>query len=96
MKYGLSEISYKKIKEVIDKYSDYEFIVFGSRARGDYKNGSDLDLAIRGSVEEEKQFEILNSFDLLDIPYMIDLVFMCKIEKEELIESIKRDGIKFE
>ena len=96
MKYGLSEISYKKIKEVIDKYSDYEFIVFGSRARGDYKNSSDLDLAIRGSVEEEKQFEILNSFDLLDIPYMIDLVFMCKIEKEELIESIKRDGIKFE
>lgn len=36
MKYGLSEISYKKIKEVIDKYSNYEFIVFGSRARVDY------------------------------------------------------------
>ena len=96
MKYGLSEISYKKIKEVIDKYSDYEFIVFGSRARGDYKNGSDLDLAVQGNISEKEQFEILNSFDLLDIPYMIDIVFMCKLEKEGLIETIKRDGIKFE
>lgn len=95
MKYGLSEISYKKIKEVIDKYSNYEFIVFGSRARGDYKNGSDLDIAVVGNIDEKEQFNILNSFDLLDIPYMIDIVFICKLEKKELIEAIKRDGIKF-
>ena len=48
MKYGLTDRSYQKIKEVINKYSDYEFIVFWSRARGDYKNGSDLDLAVKG------------------------------------------------
>ena len=38
MKYGLTDVSYQKIKNVINKYQNYEFIVFGSRARGDYKN----------------------------------------------------------
>ena len=96
MKYGLSEISYKKIKEVINKYPNYDFIIYGSRARGDYKNGSDLDIAIDGNIDEREQFMILNSFDLLDIPYMLDIVFMKKIKKKELIDSIKRDGVKFE
>ena len=96
MKYGLSEISYKKIKEVINKYPNYDFIIYGSRARGDYKNGSDLDIAIDGNIDEREQFMILNSFDLLDIPYMLDIVFMKKIQKKELIDSIKRDGVKFE
>lgn len=96
MKYGLTDISYQKIKNVIEKYSDYEFIVFGSRARGDYKNNSDIDIAINGDIQQEKQYEILNAFDLLDIPYMIDIIFTCKVKKQELLDSIKRDGVKFE
>ena len=96
MKYGLTDRSYKKIKEVISKYSDYEFIVFGSRARGDYKNGSDLDLAVKGEMNEKNYYAILNSFDLLDIPYMIDIVFISKIKKKELLDAIQRDGVKFE
>ena len=96
MNYGLTERSYQKIKEVINKYSDYEFIVFGSRARGDYKNGSDLDLAVKGEIDEKNYYAILNSFDLLDIPYMIDIVFICKVKKNELLDAIQRDGVKFE
>ncbi len=96
MNYGLTERSYQKIKEVINKYSDYEFIVFGSRARGDYKNGSDLDLAVKGEIDEKNYYAILNSFDLLDIPYMIDIVFICKVKKKELLDAIQRDGVKFE
>ena len=96
MKYGLADRSYQKIKEVVDKYSNYEFIVFGSRARGDYKNGSDLDLAVKGEIDEEQYYKILNSFDLLDIPYMIDIVFINKVKKQELLDAIEKDGIKFE
>ena len=96
MNYGLTERSYQKIKKVINKYSDYEFIVFGSRARGDYKNGSDLDLAVKGEIDEKNYYAILNSFDLLDIPYMIDIVFICKVKKKELLDAIQRDGVKFE
>ena len=73
-------MDYQKIKKVVNKYPKYEFIVFGSRARGDYKNGSDLDIAIKGDVDEKEQYNILNSFDLLDIPYMLDVVFINKIQ----------------
>ena len=96
MKYGLTDVSYQKIKNVINKYQNYEFIVFGSRARGDYKNGSDLDIAIKGEMDDKKQYEILSSFDLLDIPYMIDIIFVNKINKKELIDSIEKEGVKFE
>ena len=96
MKFGLTDETYKKIKDVVNKYQEYAFKVFGSRARGDFKNNSDIDIAVEGEVNREKQIEIMNSFDLLDIPYMVDIVFICELQKEELIESIKRDGVIYE
>lgn len=94
--YGLTENTYKKIKEVVEAYKNYTFKVFGSRARGDFKNNSDIDIAIEGNINKEKQIEIMNCFDLLDIPYTIDIIFVCEIEKEELLQSIKRDGVIYE
>lgn len=96
MKFGLTENTYQKIKEVINGYQEYVFKVFGSRARGDFKPSSDIDIAVEGIVNREEQKEIINCFDSLDIPYMIDIVFMCDLEKEELLESIKRDGVIYE
>ena len=95
MKFGLTLESFNKIKEVIKKYNMYEFKVFGSRARGDYKKGSDIDLAVYGDIEDKTKFNIRNDFDMLDIPYMIDLIFVQDISKEELIKSIKKDGVDF-
>ena len=96
MKYGLSEEIYNKIKNIVNKYNNYEFKIFGSRARGDYKSNSDIDIVVIGCVESKEQFNIKDEFDLLDIPYTIDLIFMQDIIKEELIESIKREAIKYE
>ena len=42
MKYRINKISFEKIKSVIDKYSNYTFKVFGSRARGDFKKAQTL------------------------------------------------------
>lgn len=96
MRFGLTENSYEKIKEIVNTYKDYRFKVFGSRARGDNKPNSDIDIAVEGEISTEKQKEIMNCFDSLDIPYMIDIVFICDLEKEELLESIKRDGVTYE
>ncbi len=96
MKFGLTDKSYNEIKEVIKKYKEYTFKVFGSRARGDYKNSSDIDLVVEGNIPKEKQIEIMNDLDQINIPYMIDIVFLCELEKEELIKSIKRDGVVYE
>lgn len=91
MRYGLSEEIYIKIKKIEDKYSKYQFKIFGSRARGDYKKDSDIDIAIFGDIKDEEQYKILNEFDLLDIPYTFDIVFVKKITKKEFIDSILRE-----
>lgn len=95
MKYGLSEETYNKIKEVIKKNKDYKFILFGSRARGDYKSTSDIDIAIKENVSREEQYKIMNEIDLLDIIYKIDLVFIDEKTNPELLKSIRRDGVEF-
>lgn len=96
MKYGLSENTYEEIKQIVEKYSNYEFRVYGSRARGDFKENSDIDIAIMGNISEKERFTILNDFDLLNIPYMIDVVFYEEIEKQELKQAIDKEGILYE
>lgn len=93
MEVGLSNEIIKSIKDIVRKYN-YEFKIFGSRARGNYKYNSDIDIAIFENVCEEDEYKIKNDFDLLDIPYMIDLVFINKNTKKELLNSIKEEGIK--
>ena len=96
MKYGLSEETYNKIKNIVKKYSNYQFYIYGSRARGNYKANSDIDIAIMDFVEDIEKNKIKNEFDILDIPYTIDLIFIKDITKKELLESIKKEGIKYE
>ena len=95
MKVGLTIESYNKIKNIINKYKQYTFKIFGSRARGDYKNSSDIDIAVAGKIDDTTKFNIRNDFDLIDIPYMIDLVFEEEITKQELLKSIEEEGVKF-
>ena len=93
MRYGLSEEIYIKIKNIADKYSEYQFKIFGSRARGDYKDNSDIDIAVFGDIKDDEEYKILDEFDLLDIPYTVDVVFMKKINKKEFINSILKEGV---
>lgn len=93
MRYGLSEEIYLQIKKITNKYYKYQFKIFGSRARGDYKKNSDIDIAIFGDIKDEDEYKILNEFDLLDIPYTFDIVFVEKITKKEFINSILREGV---
>lgn len=96
MKYGLPQNTYQEIKNVVQKYSNYEFQIYGSRARGNYKENSDIDIAVRGNVPEKDRIAILNDIDLLNIPYMVDIVFYERLEKQELKKSIDEEGILYE
>lgn len=96
MKYGLSEETYNKIKNIVKKYNEYEFKLFGSRARGDYKENSDIDIVVINCLDSKDKFNIKNQIDLLDIPYTIDLVFIEDIVKQEFLDSIKKEAIKYE
>ena len=91
--FGLSNEIIEKIKEITNKY-DINFLIFGSRARGDYKNTSDIDIAVENNVTQEQKYQIINDFDLLDVIYKIDLVFMQDIKNDKFLESIKKEGKK--
>ncbi len=97
MPYGLGENSIIKIVQVFAKYDNVSRVVlYGSRAKGDYKAGSDIDLTIIG---EELNLSLLNkiSIDLDDLllPYTFDISIFRQISNSDLIEHIKRVGKVF-
>ena len=94
MKYGLSEKIVNQINDIIKKYEQYNFKLFGSRARGDYKKTSDIDIAVFENVDKEDEYKIRNEFDLLDIIYKIDLVFINEHIKPKFLDEINKEGVE--
>lgn len=45
---GIKPIVIKEICDIARKYNVQKVILFGSRARGDFKTKSDIDLAVQG------------------------------------------------
>ena len=97
MKYGLKEEAIDKINEVFSKYSEVEVvIIYGSRAKGSYKNGSDIDLTIIGeNIKLELLNKIENELDNLMLPYSFDLSAYKELTNKEFIEHIDRCGVIF-
>ena len=95
MKYGLKEDIIHKLVEIFQKNSKIkDVILFGSRAKGNYRNGSDIDLAIKGkNLKLVDLNELLIKIDGLYLPYEIDIVIYSKIKNKDLIEHIDRIGI---
>jgi len=87
--YGLTDEELNEIKNILKKHTS-KAILFGSRAKGNYKKGSDIDIAING--DERKIRYILNEETFL--PYFFDIVNLEKIKNQNLLEHIKRVGKK--
>ena len=91
--FGLPDKTISMINEIFSKYSDIEkVVIYGSRARGDYKNGSDIDLTIHGDISVGDKIRISGLIYDLPIPYMCDLSIFKNIKNENLVEHIERVG----
>ena len=91
---GLPDAQIEKIIEVFSKYQEVESaIVFGSRAKGNYKYNSDIDIAIKGDVSLTLMNDISIELDELDMPLKIDLIIFNNIDNQELIEYVERVGM---
>jgi predicted nucleotidyltransferase len=97
MKYGLSLSTIQRIQCVLRHYPQVEkAILYGSRAKGNYKNGSDIDLALHGSdLSLNVIYKILDDIDELLLPYTIDLSILKDIRDADVIEHIQRVGVTF-
>ena len=69
--------------------------VFGSRAKGDYKRGSDIDLALVGPVTHDELLHLASELDDLLLPWEIDLVQFDSITNPDLREHIAHVGQTF-
>ncbi len=96
MKFGLKQNVIDKIGSVFEQYGSVkEVIVYGFRAMGNYRNGSDIDLTNKGDLTERNFYDILHGLDNLDLPYMIDLSQFESIDNPDLTDHINRRGKVF-
>ena len=71
-----------------------QVILYGSRAKGNYHMGSDIDLCIIApSLGITQLLEIENKIDDLLLPWTIDLTLQHTIDNQDLLEHIKGKGI---
>lgn len=94
--FGLKESDISILNQVLASYPDVtEAHIFGSRAKGNYKNGSDVDIAIKGNkISYDLVLDIatyLNEETLM--PYRFDILDYHSITNKELSEHIDRAGI---
>ena len=94
MDFGLPKEVLEQIKEVVNKNEKYKFKIFGSRAKNTYKKTSDIDIAVFENVDKEDEYKIRNEFDLLDIIYKIDLVFVNEHIKPKFLDEINKEGVE--
>jgi predicted nucleotidyltransferase len=97
MNFGLKIATIQAIQEVFKLHHEVEkAILYGSRAIGNYRPGSDIDLTLGG---EKLTLTILqkieDELDDLLLPYKIDLSLHKQIENKELLEHIERVGKVF-
>jgi len=97
LKFGLKQATIDKINRVFSAHPQIEqVILYGSRAKGNYRNGSDIDLTIKGEgVTLSQLLKIETELDDLLLPYKIDLSLLHQIDDPDLIDHIRRVGIVF-
>jgi predicted nucleotidyltransferase len=97
MRYGLKEELINKINQVFKKHTVIEAAtLYGSRAKGTFKPGSDIDLTLIGSkLNLEILNAIRNDLDDLNLAYTIDVSIQSDIDNLALLSHIDRVGITF-
>ena len=95
--FGLKRETIKVIQSVFSKYSQIQSVlVYGSRAKGNFKPGSDIDLTIIGqNIDLSLKLQIENEIDDLMLPYKVDLSILSEIENPDLVDHIQRVGKVF-
>ena len=93
--YGLKDSTLQIIIQEMQQHEEIqEAIIFGSRAKGTYQNGSDIDIAIKGP---KISHQLLTSLSRklnqeTPIPHHVDIVYYDQITNQDLIEHIHRVG----
>lgn len=97
MRFGLKENTIAQINTVFAKYPQVESVIlYGSRAKGNYKPGSDIDLTLTG---DEVDLSLIHKIELdlddLLLPYTLELSAYRHLSNPDLLDHIDRVGKLF-
>jgi predicted nucleotidyltransferase len=94
---GLPEDAIQSICQVLSQFPAVEqAILYGSRAKGSYRPGSDIDLTLKGEqLTYQNLLDIELALDDLLLPWKIDLSLTQQIDNPTLLEHIARVGKTF-
>ncbi len=97
MRFGLSDQTIERIQGVFSGHPEItEAILYGSRAKGNHKPGSDIDLSLKGAnLNLLKLAKINHELDELSLPFIFDFSLYDQIQNSDLLDHIKRVGTIF-
>jgi predicted nucleotidyltransferase len=97
MAFGLTTEKIARIHGVLAAHPGIErAILYGSRAKGNYRDGSDIDLCLMGeTLTLAEQLKIESELDDLLLPYKIDLSRFHALDNPALVDHIRRVGVAF-
>lgn len=93
--YGLIEKDLFYINKAIKKFDEIEkVVIFGSRAMGNYKKYSDIDISVFGENVTDEIIYKLNDYlnEVYPLPYFFDVLDYKSIKNKELIKHIDTYG----
>jgi len=95
MNTGLATEDIKNIQAVFASFPEVEeAILYGSRAKGTYREGSDIDICLAGG---RLNLSVINTItqrmDELNLPYLFDMAILHRITNTSLRDHISRVGI---
>jgi len=93
--YGLTTETIRKLKKAFGDIPKIEkVILYGSRAKGNYRNGSDVDITLVGENLNLKNtvYPLMDRLDELNQPYTFDISIFNNLNNSALIEHIQRVG----
>mgnify|MGYP006281060837 CR=1 FL=1 len=92
--FGLSDKTLETVRSILASCPEIEkALVYGSRALGNYRTGSDIDITLIGAqLNTDMLFKLVRLFDESNLPYMVDLSIMANINNPNLRDHIERVG----
>ena len=97
MNHGLTDGTVAQIHEVLAHFPEVEkAVLYGSRAKGNYKPGSDVDLTLVGAEVTSKILgQIRGELEDGLLPYTFDVSILSQITQADLLDHIRRVGVVF-
>lgn len=97
MMFGLSDTVIQELQQVFSLHPNIEkVLIFGSRAKGNYHEGSDIDLAVIGNHITSDQLDtILLQIEDLELLYSVDILSYQDQTGTPIGEHIDRVGQVF-